>query len=303
MQRLKISQALVLDVLLGLAGVSWSQQVPVSIIVSVEAKHGKEVPTVYKEDLRVLHDHDRLQVTEWAPCQGAQAGLDLFVLMDDVTDPDIGLQFEDARKFIEAQPSDAAIGVGYARNGTVQIVQNLSKDHALAAKALRLPVGSGALASPYLSVTELIKGWPQSANRREILMISSGIDFLQGGPNDSYLQEAIDQAQRAAVQVYAIYASSVGHAGHSYWRITWGQNNLARLTEETGGEFYIQGLSSPIAFAPYLAQFADRLKHQYKLTFLANAGHKAGYQHIKLETEVTNAELVAQENVYVPAAK
>ncbi|HLJ27423.1 MAG TPA: hypothetical protein VKY85_11990 [Candidatus Angelobacter sp.] len=301
MQRQRISQ--VLGLVLLLAGVSWPQQVPVSIIVSVEAKHGKEVPKVYKEDVRVLHDHDRLQVTEWIPCQGAQAGLDLFVLMDDATDPDIGLQFDDVRKFIDAQPSDASIGVGYARNGGVQMAQNMTKDHAQAAKALRLPLGTGAMASPYLSLTELIKSWPQSENRREILMVSSGIDFLQGGPNDSYLQEAVDQAQRAAIQVYAIYTSSLGHAGHSYWRTTWGQNNLSRLTEETGGEFYIQGLNTPISFAPYLGQFADRLKHQYKLTFLANAGHKSEYQHIHLETEVTNAELVAQDNVYVPAAK
>lgn len=288
----------------GTTSISWSQAtVPISITVSVEAKHGKEVPTVYKEDVRVLHNHDRLQVTEWVPCQGEQAGLELFVLMDDATDPDIGLQLDDLKKFMEAQPATTAIGVGYARNGTVQITQNLTKDHAQAAKALRLPLGLGAETSPYLSVTDLIKGWPQSANRREILMISSGIDFLQGGPDDTYLQEAIDQAQRAAIQVYAIYGPAPGHLGHSFFRTTWGQNNLSRLSEETGGEFYIQGLRPPIAFAPYLAEFADRLNHQYKLTFLAKASNKAGYQHIRLETEVTNAELVTQDNVYVPAAK
>ncbi len=276
--------------------------VPITITVSTEARHGKEAPAVYKEDVRVFHEHDRLQVTGWTPYHGDQAGLELFVVIDDATSTDLGTQFDDLKKFMTAQPATTAIGVGYSRNGTVQVAQKPTTDHAQAARALRLPQGLIGESSPYLAITDLVKNWPQSANRREILMISSGIDYLQGGPNDSYMQEAIDQAQRAAIQVYAIYATSLGHAGHSYWRISWGQNNLSQLTEQTGGEFYLQALSAPISFGPYLDQFANRLSHQYKLTFLAVPGNKAGYQRIRLETEVTNAELVAQQNVYVPAA-
>lgn len=277
--------------------------VPTSIVVSVEAKHGKEIPNVYRQDVRVMQGHDRLQVTNWTPCQSEQTGAELFVLVDDATDPELGLQFDDLKKFMQAQPANTAIGVGYARNGTVQIAQNLTKDRALVAKALHLPIGAGAAASPYLSVTDLVKGWPQSGNCREIMMISSGIDFLQGGPDDTYLLSAIEDAQRAGIQVYAIYAEAIGHARHSFFRSTWGQNNLARLTEETGGEFYIQGFHTPIAFAPYLGQYADRLKRQYELTFLAKGGNKGELRHVTVDTEVTNAELVAQDQVWIPAAK
>jgi hypothetical protein len=311
---MKITKILWPMVLTGLiaalmSSLSWSQQgavpgtAPVSMIVSVEARHGKDVPTVYKEDVRVSHGNDRLPLTGWTPCQSDQTGLQLFVLVDDTANADLGLQLDDLKKFMEAQPPTTAIGVGYARNATVLITQNLTKDHAQAAKALRLPQGFGAMNSPYLSVTDLVKGWPQSPACREILMISSGIDFLQGGPDDSYLLEAIEHAQRAAIQVYAIYAATVGHAGHSFFRINWGQNNLARLTEETGGEFYIQGLTPPISYTPYLRELSERFNHQFNLTFAAKPANKAGLQHIKLETEVNNAELVGQENVYVPAAK
>jgi phosphate-selective porin len=48
--------------------VAWSAQqsaapatVPVTITVSVEAKHGKDIPAVYREDVRVFHDRDRLR--------------------------------------------------------------------------------------------------------------------------------------------------------------------------------------------------------------------------------------------------
>ena len=63
------------------------------------------------------------------------------------------------------------------RNATVQIVQNFTTDHVLAAKALRLPLGFvGAYGSPYLPVIDLMKRWPESPNHREVAMVSDGID-------------------------------------------------------------------------------------------------------------------------------
>jgi len=277
---------------------------PVSMIVSVEAKHGKEVPSISREDVVVFQEGDRVQVQDWVPLQADPAGVELFVLIDDSTDTTLGLQLDDLRKFITSQPDATKVAVGYIGNGNVNIIQNLTSDHALAAKALRLPLGSGAgTASPYTAIIDMIKHWPESAAGREVLLVSSGIDGLQPGPSDPYLDEAIDQAQRAGVQIYSIYGSPSGHAGHSFWRLNWGQSNLSRLTDETGGEAYFQGLEMPISFAPYLEQVADRLKHQYRLTFLAKVGKKAGYQRIRLETEVPNAELVAAARAYIPAQK
>lgn len=308
MSKTRILSTGILMSLFFVSAAAWSQQTgtsgttPVSIVVSIEAKHGKEVPTIYKQDVKVLHGQDRLQVSEWTPCQSNEAGVELFLLVDDADDTDIGLQFSDLKKFVQGQPSPTFVGVAYAHNGVAEIVQNPTSDRAQAAKALRLPRGIGA-ASPYLSLTDLIKRWPQSARCREVMMISSGIDFLQGGPEDSYLQESVDQAQRAAVQVYAIYARALGHMGHNFFRLNWGQFNLSRLTDETGGEFYIQGVTAPIAYAPYLDQYAERLTHQQRLTFLAQQGRKSEFQSIHLETEVTNAELVGQSQVYVSGVK
>ena len=81
----------------------------------------------------------------------------------------LGLQFSDIAKFILEQPASTAIGVGYMRNGTVFTVQNMTTDHALAAKSLRLPIGPGASTSPYLSLADLMKRWPETSDRREIL--------------------------------------------------------------------------------------------------------------------------------------
>jgi len=277
---------------------------PVTITVSVEAKHGKDVPAIYREDVRAFHDHDRLKVTNWVPLQGAQAGLELFLLIDDSTDSTLGLQFDDLKKFIATQPDTTSIAIGYVRNGTVNVAQNFTRDKSLLDKALRLPQGFAAGdASPYLAIHDLIDRWPAGADRREIFLISSGIDALQPGPTDSYLDRTIERAKRADVQVYCIYASRTGHLGHTMWQASQGQNNLSRLADETGAEAYFQALEMPISFAPYLNEFADRLRHQYRLTLEAPAGKKAGFEKIRLETEVPNAELVAMDSVYVPAAK
>jgi hypothetical protein len=309
MRRTRVLWALLLAVLAGWALAASAQSsgvkaVPVTMVVSVETRHQGAVPIVHKEDVRVLQGNNRLMVTGWEPLAGERAALQLFVLMDDSLDSDIGMQFDDIRQFMANQPPTTVIAVGYMRHGTVDTVQNFTKDHAAAAKALRLPLGSvGISPSPYLSVSEVIKNWASFAGRKEILMISNGQDRLDGGPSDPYVTSAIEEAQRSGIHVYGIYASATGHFGHSFWGVSWGQNNMGQLAEDTGGEFYIQGTNTPIAFKPYLDQFRERLNHQYELTFLITPGNKGEYQRISLETEVPNAELVGARMVYVPAAK
>jgi hypothetical protein len=282
-----------------------SETVPVSMVVSVEARHGKEIPAVNnKEDVRVLEGHDRLRVTDWIPLQGSQADLELLVLIDEATGQTVASQFDDVRRFMSAQPPTTAIAVGYLEYGSVRMVQNFTKDHDAAGKALRIPLGAAAEGnSPYLSITDVVKRWPETKSRRAVFLISDGIDPLQPGITDSYLDQAIETAERTGTQINSIYASRAGHFGHSLWRVNQGQNNLSELADKTGGESYFQGLDTPVSFAPFLDEFAERLNHQYLLTFLIKPDKKASYRHVRLETEVPNAELVTADRGYVPAAK
>ncbi len=284
---------------------TWAQMaasegtVPASVVVSVEARHGKEVPTIYREDVRVFLEHERVRVTDWTPLREDQAGLELFLIIDDSTDPGIGVQFEDLKKFIHRQPATTQIAVGYMHFGFVEVKQEFTTDHAVAAKALRLPMASGSISSPYLALTDLIKRWPESSNRHIIFMISSGMDALQPGPNNMYLDETIEKAQQTGTQIYSIYAATAGQLEGALSEYGWGQNNLLQVADETGGEAYFQGLRTPLSFGPYLDEFAGRLDHQFRLTFLANA-QRSGLKKIKVETEVPNAELSIADRVYIP---
>jgi hypothetical protein len=279
--------------------------VPVRMVVSVEAKHGKEIPEITnKEDVRAFEGKERLRVAEWLPFQGAQANLELLVLVDESSEASVANQFDDIRRFINAQPPTTAIAVGYLEYGTVKMAQNFTTDREATGKALRIPLGAFAAGnSPYLAITDAIKRWPASKARHAIFLISDGIDALQPGITDSYLDQTVETAERTVTQVYSIFASREGHFGHSLWRINQGQNNLSELADKTGGESYFQGQATPVSFAPFLNEFADRLSHQYLLTVLVKADKKASYKHLKLETEIPNAELVTADRIYVPAAK
>ena len=136
-------------------------------------------------------------------------------------------------------------------------------------------------------------------------MASDGIDLYYGSGDmlDPYLDAAIDDAVRAGIIVSAIYTPGAGHSGHSYWQTYWGQLYLAELAERTGGEAYYIGFTGPpVSFTPFLDDLTNRFSHQYLLTFLAKPQKKAGWQRVRITTEVSNADLVSADKVYVPAA-
>src|SRR5262249_31793099 len=146
---------------------SKSGGVPANMVVTVESRHGKPPAAVDREDVMVYQGKTRDKVTSWVPAQGDHAQLELFVLLDDSSGASLGNQLGDIRQFIDAQLSTTEVGVAYMQNGTAQIVQNLTEDHAQAAKSLRLPMEvAGINASPYFSLSDLIKRWPESNARR-----------------------------------------------------------------------------------------------------------------------------------------
>lgn len=277
---------------------------PVNMVVTVESRHGEHPPAVDREDVMVYQGKTRDKVTSWVPAQGDHAQLELFVLLDDSSGPSLGAQLDDIRQFINAQPATTKVGVAYMQNGIAQVVQNLTEDHAQAAKSLRLPLGiAGVNASPYFALSDLVKRWPASSARREVIMVSDGIDRYDDMEDlqDPYVVDAIQDAQRAGVVVYTIYNPGIGHFGHSYWRNYWGQLYLSRVSDETGGESYYIGFTGPaVAFAPFLDEVDHRLTNQYLLSFDAVPGKKSGLQPVRVTTELRGLSLVSADKVYVP---
>lgn len=280
--------------------------VPARMTVSVNVGRDKRMPQINPEDVVVKQGKDRLQVAEWVPAQGERAGLDLFILLDDASDTSLGSHLNDLRTFINAQPSTTAVGVGYMRNATVQIAQNFTRDHALAAKALRLPLGStDAYGSPYLSLIDLMKRWSQGENRREVVMVTDGIDRAHRGSRWPGLYTVPDVdiageiAMRTGTMIHTIYAPGVGRIHRNYWEATNGQLGIAKLSDMTGGESYYLGLQSPVSLGPYLEDLQKTLDSQYLLSFSAKPGKKLGLQYVSLNTEVASVDFAAPDAVWV----
>lgn len=295
------------------------------VITDAGLKADAELPRLRQDEVKVKQGKTFLQVTQLIPAQGDNAALQLMILIDDTLDTSVGNNLNDLREFIKAQPPSTVIGIAYMANATVNVVQNFTADHEAAAKAVRLPRGSlSTQDSPYLSLISLVKGWPQQNVRREVLMVSDGIDRLRGekptaaqlGPSLGYgpayhsmptisvdATGASEISQRYNVLVHSIYSPGVGRAGRSHWDLQVGLSGLSKIAEETGGECYSLGTSSLVSFKPYLERFQKVLDNQYFLVFLAAPKKKAGFQRVKIETELPNSEILSPDNVWVEAAK
>lgn len=278
--------------------------VPVSILISVEPKRTKAVPPIEPQDIVVSEGRDRRPVTGLVPA--GDAPMQLMLLIDDSARATFDTEIGTLKQFVNSLPSNTEVGVAYMRNGMAAITQNFTPDHAAAANSIRLSMGvAGADVSPYDSLTDAIKKWPDTGRqRREVIMISSGLENLGGGfyPNNPYVNAGIESAQKAGVVVYTIYDPSVGHFGHSFWRNSWGQNFLSQLSDETGGEFYGIGFGSPVSFQPFLEQIVSHMRNQYLLTFQARPENKSGLQPIKVTVLNKDASVAAPDKVFVRAS-
>jgi len=277
---------------------------PGTVTMTVTAVGQKDAspPPVTKDDVQLFLNKERTQVADWK--HGEK--LYLAVLIDDSLDSEIASQWSDLKAFLAGQPDNAYISVAYARNGTAALAQDFTNDHNLAAKALRLPLGSGgAFSSPYLALLDLMKRWPSSADRRSILLISSGIDYLRGNFDlrSPDLDSTISRAQKQNINIWTIYAPDAGHRGRGFFLASRAQSNLSQLSDETGAESYYLGTGAPVTLKPYFDELSTHLSNQYLLTFKAGGGAKGRFERVRVRTELAHVEFLAPSEAFLPAVE
>jgi hypothetical protein len=274
----------------------------VVMTVTATAKKNAQPPAISKNDLELYQGKERVQVADFKRGET----LYLAVLIDDSLRSAIANQWTDLRAFLMAQPQTTYVAVAYARNGVAMVAQDFTTDHALAAKALRLPLGNiGAATSPYLSVQDWIKRWPVSGQRSSIILFSSGIDYFRGGPAtlDPDLDTTIARAQKQNINVWTIYAPDAGRVGRGSFRAFNWQSNLDRLSQQTGAESYSLGLGAPVNLKPYFDRIQMNLNNQYLLAFVGDGGHKGKYETVKVTSEVQNVGFLTPSEVFLPAVR
>jgi VWFA-related protein len=277
----------------------------VTMTVTAVGKKDTAPPPIKKEDVELFQGKERMQVADW------KRGDSLFlaILIDDSLDSEAASQWNDLKAFINAQPQNTYVTVAYSRNGAAMVAQDFTQDHAIAAKALRIPLGGqGAFSSPYLGLQDWLKRWPSATGdrRSSIIMISSGVDYFRGGfdPIDPDLDSTIERAQKENINVWTIYYPDDGHAGRRPFRVFNAQSNLSRLSEETGAESYYLEFGRPVSLKPYFDEIQSHLNNQYLLTFEGSGGGKKGkFERVRVATEIPKVEFITPSEVFLPASQ
>jgi len=272
-----------------------------TITVTAIGKKDTAPAAISKDDVQLTVRNERKQIAGWAKGDSLTLG----ILIDESLDTTVAGNWNDLREFIMAQPANTAVAVAYASNRTTMIAQDFTTDHAAAAKALRIPRGMVSGSSPYLSLINWLRRWPTNAGRASILLISSGIDFFRGGGSPFYpdLDTVISNAQRGNVNLWSIYAPSAGHRSRSFFLVNMAQNNLSKMTYETGGETYFLGTGAPVSIKPYLEEIQMHLGNQYLLTFAGDGGARGNLVRVQLTTELPEVEFSHANNAFISPSK
>ncbi len=261
--------------------------IPISIFTKQELKENRAEEFVQADTISVKEDGDEQVILSIRSV--GDAPLALAVLIQDDLSSSFNLQLPDIAKFIRTLPPGSRVMVAYLRGGSLQIRQKFTDDLEKAAKSLRITVGSASAAprSPYDGVSDALKRFDALPNgRRAILLVSDGLDtsdingsFLSLSSAD--LDQAILKAQRKSVAVYSFYSEASSTRNGSSNLISSGQNLLGKLSDETGGRAFYQGLISPISFEPFFKDLRLALNRQFVLTYLST--HlKKGYHKVKV---------------------
>lgn len=282
---------------------------PVTIPISVRAGNVRlsetRGETIEAGNLTIKENGEPRQILSLR--NTANSPLAFAILIQDDLASQVNLELKGIGEFIRRLPRGSRVMVAYMRGGSLQVRQKFTEDLEKAASSLRVITGSsaGAPFNPYVGVVEALDRFENLPNgRRAILLVSDGLDVSRGidaaTPSQSIdLDRAILKAQRSGTAVYSIYAatSSTGGGGSSILA-NYGQGSLNRLTDETGGRAFFQGMDTPVSFAPFLRELGTILNRQFALTFLST-GSKKDLRRLEVVTDNPKVKIEYPKN-YVP---
>jgi VWFA-related protein len=248
----------------------------------------------YLEALQVFEDGERQEIL--ATRGAGRSPMNVAVLIQDDLASVVSNEIKGIADFIRRLPPGSRVMVGYMRTGTLQVRQKFTGDLERAAKSLRIPVSSPAVApfNPFSQTRDAVKRFEsQPVGRRAVLLLSDGIDTSRGvdssSPGTGFdLQRAINEAQRLGVAVYSIYEPTVSSS--NFTLVGNGQGSLNRLSTETGGRAFFQGTSAPVSIDNFLRDVDSLLSRQFALTYLSTHPGK-GFHKVRVVADVGGGEL------------
>jgi VWFA-related protein len=268
--------------------------IPISIFTKKELQQDQAAEYIQADRLFVKEDKDEQTILSIRSI--TDTPLTVAFLMQDDLGSSFNLQLKSIAEFIRKLPKGSRVMVAYMRTGSLQVRQKFTDDLAKAAGSLRIVASTSSAAprSPYEGVTEALNRFDAlPAGRRAIVIFSDGLDATQGlsfasATNTPDLERAILRAQRKSVAVYSIYSPATFTESENSSLVLTAQGGLEKLSDETGGRAFFQGLIAPISLDPFFKDLSILLSRQFALTYLSTHMNK-GYH--KVDVRSTNPEV------------
>lgn len=216
----------------------------------------------------------------------------LCILIQENLSSSFNLELRKLSEFIQRLPKGSRVMVAYLRGGVVQVRQKFTEDLEKVANSLRI-VASSPLSfpsDPYEGVSEALNRFDAiPTGRRAILLVSDGLDISNPSPVQNVaLDRAILRAQRKGVAIYSFYTTSYLTENGGRTLALDAQSSLNKLSEETGGKAFFQGMGTPVSFDPFFKDLSNILERQFALTYLSTHMKKGYY---KVQVLSTNPEI------------
>ncbi len=261
---------------------------PVTIPLTIRMNSEEEVLELTNIDLTVSEDGEPQQILSIRGVTNSP--ITIAVLIQDDLVPSVANEIKPLAEFIRKLPKGSRVMIGYLRTGSLQVKQKFTTELEKAAKSLRPPSGfaNNGPYNPYVEVVEALRKFDaQPLGRRAILLVSDGLDISRGvdssGPTQSVdLQRAVNESQRRGVAIYGFYSPTFASAANRSLAGN-AQGSLLRLSNETGGLAFFQGMGAPVSFEPFIRELDLSLQKQAALTFLST--HlKKGFHKIEVKS-------------------
>jgi len=197
--------------------------------------------------------------------------LNIAILIQDDLTSQVANEIGVTREFIRSLPPGSRVMVGYITSGSLQVRQPFTSDLNRAANSLRIPLSStaGSAYNPYVEVIEGLKKFDKTwRGPNAVLMISDGLDISRGfdattAGHTIDIDRTIAEANRRNIAIYSFYAPSVGLTSVNHVAASYGQSSLERVTHETHGRAFFQGITGFVTFDSYFNRLRAELNRQY----------------------------------------
>lgn len=203
--------------------------------------------------------------------EAVRVPLNIAILIQDDLTSQVANEIGATKEFIRSLPAGSRVMVAYITAGRLQVRQSFTTDLNRAAKSLRIPMASTSASAfnPYVEVVEALKKFdPSWRGNNAVLLISDGLDVSRGfdssaAGNTLDIYRTIKEANRRDVSIYSFYAPSVGLTSRNRLAASYGQSSLKRVSDETGGRAFFQGVSGFVTFDSHFRRLREELNRHY----------------------------------------